>query len=1139
MQSARKMLLALLAMALVGFLVPAGAGAQTSSEGGSFPDPKPLIPQSCTPVIGVSPDPVDFGSVPVGQTALLDVVISDNEGDAGCSIELQNIELTVGSGFFELIGLPAFPASVTVGQPLLIQVRFSPSQTGQLNGVMAVTSDDPLTPVKEVQLRGVGSVENQPPVCAAGGPYVGFVGTSVTFDGAGSNDPDGTIDSYAWTFGDGGSATGVAPSHTYTTTGVFTVTLIVTDNNGASSECTSTASITEQTGDVITVTAPNGGEEFAPGEVTQVAWTSEGDIPFVDIELSTDGGTSFEAIGVSEANDGSFDWTVPNRPTATARIRVKDSADGNPSDVSDANFTINGVRVTRPNGGEAFVIGTVESITWDRFGTEIANARIELSIDGGFSYTDIEATTPNDGSYDWTVPASATTQGIVRISDAANALATDLSDASFSIVEQGQNLPPTCAAGGPYTGTVNVAVAFDGTGSSDPDGTIASYAWNFGDGSSGSGPTPSHTYTAVGSYTVSLTVTDNLGATSTCSAAASIAEAGNLPPACDAGGPYTGTVDVAVAFDGTGSNDPDGTIASYTWNFGDGSSGSGPTPSHTYTAAGAYTVSLTVTDNLGATSTCSAAASITGGANLPPACDTGGPYAGRVDEAVDFDGRDSIDPDGTIASYAWNFGDGTTGSGPTPSHTYTAAGSYEVTLTVTDNGGAASTCTTDATITTPPTGAIRVAVPPSTFAPAGADVSIPVFILDDVTGLGIVSTEFELRYNPKVLTVQALSFLDTIGEGATSEWTVVHRNENEDLLRVAISWPRPIGACGELVNVLFQMTRRSENRSYLELDILFNEGKPAAEGQDGQVVKGILGDVNGSGQVSSIDATLVLQEVVGLIHLPDPEYPEFTVEVADVSGNFEIRAYDAALMLQYVLGIIDHFPAEEDGLSCDPGGRHTPVSQPHAPRLIALEWLSPTEAVVVLDDGGGVLGVELLLAFDPAFARVIAVEGTGADMHVASRIGEGRIELATALARPVSGRTEIARIRFAAEAAGGAVTIESPSLNEGLVPVTVAGSPLGAPGLGPVVLAQNHPNPFNPATQIRFTLLTAGPVDLSIFDLAGRRVRSLVHGSVAAGTHSAEWNGRDDMGGAVAAGVYLYTLDAAGTTATRKMILLK
>jgi YD repeat-containing protein len=172
------------------------------------------------------------------------------------------------------------------------------------------------------------------------------------------------------------------------------------------------------------------------------------------------------------------------------------------------------------------------------------------------------------------------------------------------------NQAPIANAGGPYTAFTAQTITFNGGGSFDPDGIIASYAWNFGDGGTGSGTTPTHSYTTAGTYNVTLTVTDNSGATASAAATATITRA-NQPPIANPGGPYTAFTAQTVTFNGGGSSDPDGTIAGYSWNFGDGGSGSGVTPTHVYTAAGTYTVSLTVTDNQGAQASASTTASIT------------------------------------------------------------------------------------------------------------------------------------------------------------------------------------------------------------------------------------------------------------------------------------------------------------------------------------------------------------------------------------------------------------------------------------------------------------------------------------------------------------------------------------------------
>ncbi len=151
-----------------------------------------------------------------------------------------------------------------------------------------------------------------------------------------------------------------------------------------------------------------------------------------------------------------------------------------------------------------------------------------------------------------------------------------------------------------FTSSTNgLTVDVDGTTSSDANGPISAYAWNFGDGGTGTGVTAQHTYAAGGTYNVQLTVTDNTGITNSVTHAVTVtAPPPNQPPVAA----FTSTAtNLAVAFNGTGSDDPDGTIASYAWTFGDGSTAAISTPSHTYAAAGDYQVTLTVTDDDGAT----------------------------------------------------------------------------------------------------------------------------------------------------------------------------------------------------------------------------------------------------------------------------------------------------------------------------------------------------------------------------------------------------------------------------------------------------------------------------------------------------------------------------------------------------------
>jgi PKD repeat protein len=196
---------------------------------------------------------------------------------------------------------------------------------------------------------------------------------------------------------------------------------------------------------------------------------------------------------------------------------------------------------------------------------------------------------------------------------------------------------------------------------------------------------------------VTLTVTDNQGATGSVTKAITVTAVNQSPTASF----ISSAVDLVASFNGSASSDPDGTIASYSWDFGDGTpAGAGVSPSHTYAAAGTYQVTLTVTDNLGATGSVTNPVTVTGAVNQPPVASF---TSSSVNLVATFDGSGSKDPDGTVASYSWNFGDGSAaGTGVKPSHTYAAAGTYQVTLTVTDNQGATGSVTNPVTVVLTP-----------------------------------------------------------------------------------------------------------------------------------------------------------------------------------------------------------------------------------------------------------------------------------------------------------------------------------------------------------------------------------------------------------------------------------------------------
>lgn len=166
-------------------------------------------------------------------------------------------------------------------------------------------------------------------------------------------------------------------------------------------------------------------------------------------------------------------------------------------------------------------------------------------------------------------------------------------DAAVNAI-QGINIPPTAD----FTFVIdNLAVVFTDQ-SNDPDGTLVSWNWSFGDGNASFEPSPHHLYTVSGTYTVTLTVTDDDNVTNATSTNVTVTEQSNDPPVAS----FTySCIGRECFFDGSASSDSDGSIISFQWDFGDGYASSLTNPNHLYTLADTYTVMLTVTDNLSAT----------------------------------------------------------------------------------------------------------------------------------------------------------------------------------------------------------------------------------------------------------------------------------------------------------------------------------------------------------------------------------------------------------------------------------------------------------------------------------------------------------------------------------------------------------
>lgn len=262
-------------------------------------------------------------------------------------------------------------------------------------------------------------------------------------------------------------------------------------------------------------------------------------------------------------------------------------------------------------------------------------------------------------------------------------------------------LKPTVNAGVDQTVNEDTLVTFDGSASADENG-IATYTWAFTDVTlkTLTGKNPTYTFATPGTYTITLTVTDPAGNSATDTVIITVLDI--TKPTANAGLDRTVNEDTPITLDGSASSD-NVAISAYTWTFTDVATKTlaGEKPAYTFNTPGVYTITLNVTDAAGnwATDTIT----ITVLDITKPVANAGQDQTVNVGASVSFDASSSTDNVG-IVSYEWNFGDGTTGSGKTTTHTYANAGTYTVTLTVKDAAG--NTATHQITVTVQPTEAM-------------------------------------------------------------------------------------------------------------------------------------------------------------------------------------------------------------------------------------------------------------------------------------------------------------------------------------------------------------------------------------------------------------------------------------------------
>ncbi|OGS20367.1 MAG: hypothetical protein A3J83_07550 [Elusimicrobia bacterium RIFOXYA2_FULL_40_6] len=368
---------------------------------------------------------------------------------------------------------------------------------------------------------------------------------AVSYTVTGSTDTDGSISSYTWTFGDGASvilATATAFTHIFSTEGVYVSTLTVADNMGSIDIDTFTITVlstsgiagywqfNEGSGQTLTDLAGGHNGDILGGAVWSVGGGKTGSA------LQFDGIDDYIRVGstqTGQANNLNFAdtltvsaWIYPGDFAGNTRAVFANSYNSGVSRGFAITRTVTGeIDVYGGNGttmDHAASAGTVPENEWHYVTGVFTGSQLKVYIDGqpsgsavalsgALTYLSVGGSEPRIGLW-WGTPATSNSSFVGKI-DEVKVYGKALSDAevlaAYNSYTGAPGVPVATASASPLTGGAPLTVSFTGSGT-DSDGTIASYSWNFGDGSAVSAQqNPSHVYTTSGTYTAILTVVDN------------------------------------------------------------------------------------------------------------------------------------------------------------------------------------------------------------------------------------------------------------------------------------------------------------------------------------------------------------------------------------------------------------------------------------------------------------------------------------------------------------------------------------------------------------------------------------------------------------------------------------------------------
>jgi PKD repeat protein/glucose/arabinose dehydrogenase len=518
-----------------------------------------------------------------------------------------------------------------------------------------------------------------PPIAiATASTNTGNAPLAIQFTGSTSTDDKNNIVEYLWDFGNGDTSTTADPNYSFTQGGTYNVTLTVTDGDGYQNQSVpieiivNGAPVAVASADIVSGIAAlevafTGDQSTDAEGLITYAWNfgdSANSTEVNPVHVFASAGTYNVVLTVTDEGglvDTDTITIVVTPNMAPIAVASADVTNG------DAPLNVNFI------GDQSTDDDVVVSYSWD-FGdgtsSVIANPTHTFNVEG--TYTVILTVTDVGGLEDTTTLTITAN----RVNGAPLAIAT-------ANVNQGE---------------APLEVSFIGDQSTDDVG-IVTYSWNFNDGAISSEANPVHTFVNAATYNVVLTVTDSDGLIDNETVIITVTPTNEAPVAVAQADITQGDAPLEVNFSGNQSTDDTG-IVSYNWDFGDGISVTDVDTVHTFTTAGIYEVTLTVTDAAGLQDMGIISITVTEvSMNMPPiAVVSANVTEGLAPLEVTFAGDQSTDDVG-ITTYNWDFGDGTTSSEANPVHTFSTVGSYDVMLTVTDDGALQDTDVISITVT--------------------------------------------------------------------------------------------------------------------------------------------------------------------------------------------------------------------------------------------------------------------------------------------------------------------------------------------------------------------------------------------------------------------------------------------------------